>query len=136
MTTYAIVCKRRARCIHIAYLAIRYKTELYQRLKSVAYAADKTIVYVQHLMDCITYSWVTQKSRYEFTRTVRLVASGKAARNKQNIASFNTLRKFEYRFFDKRGSYVAHDEYFGVSARKAKRTLGIIFAIRSRERRY
>ena len=77
--------QRRTVCIGVDDFSVGNKTELDQCLEAVADAAHKTVALVEQRSNLFFYGGVAEEGCDKLTRTVRFVAAGKAARNKDNL---------------------------------------------------
>ena len=68
--------------VRINNFSVRHKTQLYQRLKTVAYTAHKSAALIKHTAYRFLYRLAAEESRYKLAGAVRLVSAGKAAGNK------------------------------------------------------
>ena len=99
-------------------LAERNKTQLNQRLETVANAAHQSVaVFKQIIYFCLNF-FISEKRRNKLARTVRLIAARKTARNKDNLRFLDFLCKIVRRICNSFCGKVVNDNNFRRSARR------------------
>ena len=85
MPSYGVEGKRGGIGVGVAYLAVRQKSEFYQRLESVADTAHKSVALVEKAHYAVLNLRSAEERRNELAASVRLVASGKPAGNEYDL---------------------------------------------------
>ena len=127
--------QRRAFGGHRHDIAVRHQSELDERLEAVADAEHQTVAIVQQVAHGLGHGRGAEECGDELGGAVRLVATGEAARNHDDLALLDLLDQRGGGFgYGSRGEIV-HDERTHVGTGTFKGGGGIIFAVVAGEHR-
>ena len=128
-----IVSQRWALCIRIADFAVWDQAKLDERLEPVAYAAHQAIPLLQQFIHAFADARIAEESRDELSRAIRLIAAGKAARDKDDLRFPRALRELRSGCGNIVCRKVSEHKNVRCDARFFKCTRRVIFAVRARE---
>ena len=133
MTSDLVVCQRRAVLSAIHDFSFRYKTQLDECLESVADTQHQTVSVFHQVCNSIFDPRVSEYSCNEFSRSVRLVSTGKTSRDHDDLAFSDLAFQFQDRIFQLRGRQVADDMDIRFSTSLFKGSCGVHLAVGTRE---
>jgi hypothetical protein len=87
VAAYKIIGQGGAFRVHRSNAPVGQKPELYKRLEAVAYTQHQPVTFEKKVVHRFGKSFSPEKGGYELTRTVRLIAAGKAAGSTSICAS-------------------------------------------------
>ena len=88
-----VIRQRRSRLVGIDDFPIRNKPQFYEGLKSVADARHQPRTPVKKLACRLLHAGIAEKGGDEFSRSVRLISTGEAARNENNLGLRDFFRQ-------------------------------------------
>ena len=120
---------------HIADFAVWNKSQLNQRLETVADTEHQALADVQKLGYSLAHLRIAEEGSNELRAAIRLVAAGEAAWNHNHLRVCNRACKRRNRFFDLRACKVFDDENLSFRTGLFECARSVIFAVCARKYR-
>ncbi len=133
MAANGVVGERGTGVVHGANVAEGHKTQLHQRLETIANAHHKAVTHLQQFAHSLGNLGRAEECRDELGRAVGLVAAREAARQHDYLAATDGLYQRGSAFCNALGREVIYYKHLGLRTCALEGARGIVFAVGARE---